>query len=174
MRLNTNRLGFAISPSGASRQKYPWRSNCTGDAYYDGQTSFGGATTSTGGTSISLPPGTHDETNYAPNSTTQRGNPTIVIRWLNSGSSPRVTFTYDETGQIVSKLDACGNSACGDVTGSNHKTTYAYADSPSGRKSGRKFKRLSHANHLSDPRRQDRATGEVHLQLFHRRTGQRD
>ena len=102
------------------------------DAYYDGQTSFSGGTTSTGGSTVSVPPGTHDETNYAPNSTTSRGNPTTVIKWLNTGTSPKVTLGYDETGQTVSRTDACGNPSCADMTGSNHTTTYSYTDNPSG------------------------------------------
>ena len=102
------------------------------DAYYDGQTSFGGGITATGGSTVTVPTGTHDETNYAPSSATPRGNPTTVIKWANAGTSPTVKYTFDETGQVLSKVDACGNASCGDVTGSNHTTTYSYTDSPSG------------------------------------------
>src|SRR5437764_8132795 len=36
---------------------------------------------------------------------------------------------YDETGQVLSVTDACGNSTCSDMpSGSNHTTTYSYAD----------------------------------------------
>src|SRR5262249_55506049 len=37
-------------------------------------------------------------------------------------------YTYDMTGQLLSVKDPCGNGTCGDMTGSNHTTTYSYAD----------------------------------------------
>ena len=43
--------------------------------------------------------------------------------------NPIVTSTYDETGQMLSQTDACGNVGCSDMTGSTHTTTYSYADS---------------------------------------------
>jgi RHS repeat-associated protein len=42
------------------------------------------------------------------------------------------TFTYDQTGQMLSETDPCGNETCTDVTGSSHTTTYSYTDSPVG------------------------------------------
>jgi RHS repeat-associated protein len=75
---------------------------------------------------------THDETNYGPNSTTPRGNVTKVIQCLSgSGSTcsgPTTTYTYDETGQELSRTDPCGNTPCSDVTGSNFTTSYSYSD----------------------------------------------
>ena len=113
------------------------------DAYHDGNTTLGGSGTSpvtlpvNGG---ALPPGTHDETNYGstPPAVTAaapyitRGNLTKLVRWSSTGALPSKTYTYDETGQVLSMIDACGNSTCTDITGSNHTTTYSYADSPSG------------------------------------------
>lgn len=82
------------------------------DATYDGQT-----VTSVSG----LPANTHDETNYGPGSKTSRGNPTTVTRKLNTGPSPTTTYTFDETGQVMSMTDPRGNT-----------TTYSYADNYSG------------------------------------------
>jgi RHS repeat-associated protein len=74
----------------------------------------------------------HDEQNYGPSSTSPRGNATTAIKWLNTGTSPTTTYTYDEAGQPLSQTDPCGNATCPDVSGSNHTTTYSYTDSPSG------------------------------------------
>jgi RHS repeat-associated protein len=58
-----------------------------------------------------------------------RGNVSTVAHWLNTGgSSPVTSYTYFDTGQIQSMTDACGNTACADMTGSNHTTMYSYAD----------------------------------------------
>jgi YD repeat-containing protein len=77
-----------------------------------------------------LPSGTHDETYFGPSSTSPapRGNPTTKIRKSFSGNSPTTTYTYDETGQVLSMTDPCGNGMCTDVIGSNHTTTFSYAD----------------------------------------------
>ena len=103
------------------------------DAYYDGQTSLGQASTAVPvATGVSsLPSGTHDEANCGPASTLPRGNPTEILQWLNTGGSVATTHTYDETGQIVSTKDGCGNASCSDVSGTSHTTTYSYVDSPS-------------------------------------------
>jgi len=62
-----------------------------------------------------------------------RGNPTKIVNWLNTGSSTTTTATYDETGQILSSTDACGNGTCSDITAApSHTTTYSYSDSPAG------------------------------------------
>jgi YD repeat-containing protein len=101
------------------------------DFYYDGGTSLCAtenqafsATASVSG----LPPGTHDEVNYAHSSLTPRGNVTQEIRWLNGGTSPTTTYAYDETGQVLSSTDACGNTSCSDMTGASHTATYSYND----------------------------------------------
>lgn len=103
------------------------------DAYYDGSSTVcatGGAATGNGVSG--LPTGTHDETNYGPSLGAMRGNITKLVRWLNGGSSPTTTYTYDETGHRVTATDACGNGSCSDVVGSTHTTSYSYTDSPSG------------------------------------------
>jgi RHS repeat-associated protein len=101
------------------------------DYLYDGGTSVCGAAGTTSVASVSnLPTGTHDETNYGPTSTAARGNATTVTKQCFPGCANAVTtYTYDETGQVVSMKDACGNAACSDMTGTNHTTTYSYADS---------------------------------------------
>lgn len=71
----------------------------------------------------------HDETNYGPSSTFPRGNLTQKTQWLNTGSSPATTYTYDETGQVTSTTDPCGVGTCSDMTGAGHTTTYRYGDS---------------------------------------------
>jgi RHS repeat-associated protein len=60
----------------------------------------------------------HDETNYSASSTDQRGNLTQKTQWLNTGTSPFTTYTYDETGQVLSMTDPKTN-----------QTSYSYADS---------------------------------------------
>jgi len=72
---------------------------------------------------------THDETNYGVSSAIARGNLTQETQWSNNGSSPTATYTYDETGQVLSRNDPCGNVACSDMTGTSHTTTFSYADS---------------------------------------------
>jgi RHS repeat-associated protein len=58
-----------------------------------------------------------------------RGNLSTVTHWLNiGGSSPVTSYTYFDTGQVQTMTDPCGNTTCSDVTGSNHTTTYSYAD----------------------------------------------
>lgn len=104
------------------------------DAYLDG----GSAPCSSGaGATVpaSVPPPVnyyHDEAHYGPTVQIQRGNPTEIVRWLNTGGSVISTATYDETGQMMSTTDPCGNAACSDMTGANHTTTYSYTDSPTG------------------------------------------
>lgn len=73
----------------------------------------------------------HDETNYSATSTTQRGNVTQKTLWLSTGSSPVTTYSYDETGQVVSMTDPCGQTpVCADMpSNASHTTTYSYADS---------------------------------------------
>jgi RHS repeat-associated protein len=76
-----------------------------------------------------LPTGTHDEANYAATSSAPRGNPTTITRkCLQTCPDVVKTSTFDKTGQVLSSTDPCGNVACADMTGSNHTTTYSYAD----------------------------------------------
>jgi YD repeat-containing protein len=58
-----------------------------------------------------------------------RGNATSVSRWLNTSNSLlTTTYRYYDTGQVQSITDPCGNGTCADMTGTNHTTTYSYAD----------------------------------------------
>ncbi len=107
------------------------------DYFYDGDSTL--CDTSTPGSATypvpNLPPNTHDELGYGPSSTTSRGNATAVTeRCLSGGCTADSTTTlkYDETGQIISITDPCGNGNCSDVTGSSHTTLYSYQDSPNG------------------------------------------
>lgn len=73
----------------------------------------------------------HDDTNY-PSGYNNRGNLTTKTEKCFVGATActdsTTTYTYDETGQLLSMTDPCGNSTCSDVTGTNHTTTYSYAD----------------------------------------------
>ncbi len=109
------------------------------DYLYDGATSTGCPTLNSATTTTSpvsnLPSNTHDELGYRSSSTTSRGNATTVTEKCLSGgctADSTTTLKYDETGQITSITDPCGNGNCGDVTGSSHTTSYSYQDSPSG------------------------------------------
>jgi RHS repeat-associated protein len=76
----------------------------------------------------------HDESAYGPSRTPYRGNLTKVINQCFIGSqncasgNSITTYGYDETGQILSMTDACGNGSCADMSGTNHSATYSYAD----------------------------------------------
>jgi RHS repeat-associated protein len=105
------------------------------DEYYDGSSTLCGA--DSGGsntTSVTPLPASHDETNYGPSagSSVARGNMTKLARVLSGGTGATTTFTYDETGQVVSMTDPCGNVTCSDMTGTGDTATYSYTDSPSG------------------------------------------
>jgi RHS repeat-associated protein len=73
----------------------------------------------------------HDNTNYPSGSGIARGNATTkTVKCLQTGCANAVTtYAYDETGQVTSKIDPCGNGTCSDMTGTAHTTTYSYADS---------------------------------------------
>lgn len=94
------------------------------DATYDGSTPSGVS---------NLPQGTHDAAYEGTSPFLSRGNPTKVVRCTSgTGSScagPTTTYTYDEAGQVLSRTDPCGNATCSDMSGTNHKTSYSYADS---------------------------------------------
>lgn len=99
------------------------------DGYYDGGTTLctaspGNATQVVSG--LPSNPKTHDETKFGPSSAALRGNVTRQVR-INSSGSATTSYTYDETGQVVSMTDPCGNTTCGDMTGSP-STTYSYTD----------------------------------------------
>jgi RHS repeat-associated protein len=73
----------------------------------------------------------HDNTDFPPSYTTRGNLTTKTVKCLQSGCANAVTtYTYDETGQILSMTDPCGNGTCSDMpTGATHTTTYSYADS---------------------------------------------
>ncbi len=75
----------------------------------------------------------HDETLYGTSATVPRGNVTSKIAKCFVGATSctdsTTTYTYDETGQVKSTTDPCGNANCADMTGTGHTTTYSYTDS---------------------------------------------
>ncbi len=95
------------------------------DTQYDGVTVACGTSGVGTAQAATTPTGTHDETNFGPSSSISRGNASAITRWLSVGTSPQTTFTFDETGQIVSSIEPC-SAGCADMTGSNHTTTYSY------------------------------------------------
>src|SRR6267142_2035281 len=101
------------------------------DYLYDGGTTVCGTSGTPSVTSVSnLPGGTHDETLFGSSSSTPRGNATTVTRKCLQSCVDSVTkYTYDETGQVLSMTDPCGNAVCSDVNGTNHTTQYFYIDS---------------------------------------------
>lgn len=78
----------------------------------------------------------HDDTDYG-TGFNSRGNATMVTeQCLGCTNNSVTTYTYDMTGQVLSKLDPCGqsNTLCsssgGDMPGATSFTTqYSYADS---------------------------------------------
>ena len=106
------------------------------DYLFDNQTAACGATVTPTVAAATTPSGTHDGTNYAPASSTARGNVTSVTRkCLQNCTGATTTYTYDETGQVMSMTDPCGNAGgcTTDMPGqTSHTTTYAYTDNPSG------------------------------------------
>jgi RHS repeat-associated protein len=75
----------------------------------------------------------HDNTNF-PTTYTARANVTTKTRQCFVGSdsctNSSTTYGYDETGQVLSITDPCGNGTCSDMngTGTSHTTSYSYAD----------------------------------------------
>jgi RHS repeat-associated protein len=101
------------------------------DYYYDGGTSLCGAAGTQATSPVSgLVAGTHDETHYSSSSTSPRGNVTKKDAQISSSTSAATTLSYDETGQVTAVTDPCGNPSgtCSEMTGSNHTTTYLYAN----------------------------------------------
>jgi len=123
------------------------------------ETDFGYDETSVA--SVSPTPPAHDETNYGASSTAPRGNTTTVTRKCLQSCADAVTkYTYDETGQVLSVIDPCGNSACSDISDTNHTTTYSYADNfdspPSGNTNA----------YLTRITRPTTSSGASHVQTF--------
>ncbi len=86
------------------------------------------------GSSLAPASAIQSDSNYSGGSITVRGNVTSVTRQCFTASGNcatptiKVTGTYDTTGQLVSRTDPCGNSSCGDMTGSGHTTQFYYND----------------------------------------------
>jgi RHS repeat-associated protein len=138
---NTNYQSFAATPIGGVIADKPCQvityvdsgtstRAAETDYYYDGGTTLCGTAGTQSVTTITgLATGTHDETNYGAGMTPPRGNLTQKTQWASTGTSPATTYTYDETGQVLSKIDPCGHATCSDMTGSSHTTNYYYTDS---------------------------------------------
>lgn len=72
----------------------------------------------------------HDESAFSASVATGRGNVTSSTRKCLGCTDAVTSYVYDETGQMVSSTDACGNIGCNDISGTSHTATYAYTDSP--------------------------------------------
>lgn len=57
-----------------------------------------------------------------------RGNVTKITKKCLGCTDSTTTFTYDDTGQVLSETDPCGNLTCSDMSGGNHTTTFSYTD----------------------------------------------
>jgi YD repeat-containing protein len=102
------------------------------DSLYDGGTAACGTVGTPSVLSANGPFGL--DSRYAYNASPQppRGNATTVIQQCFNatcaGGNPTTKYTYDETGQVRTSVDPCGNATCTEMTGSGHTTTYSYAD----------------------------------------------
>jgi hypothetical protein len=137
----TNYASFPFTPFGATILDRPCQiitydgSNtrvAEQDLLYDGGTSTCGAPGTPSVTGVSnLPSGTHDEMHYSSTSTppAPRGNLTKYIRKCFSCTDAVTTYTFDETGHVLTATDPCGNGVCSDMPSApSHTTTYSYAD----------------------------------------------
>lgn len=123
---------FGTTPIGGTIYNRPSSVKVYGSGTLAAETDYGYDQSSV--TSGSSP--TQHDSNFSTAYVDPRGDATTVTRKCIAGtgcaSDSITTYTYDETGQLASMTDACGNGTCADMTGSNHKTTYSYVDSPSG------------------------------------------
>jgi YD repeat-containing protein len=90
------------------------------DSFYDGGNSVCGAGGTQSVTSASVPSGTHDEVNFSVTSANARGNATTITGQCLGCTNESFTYTYDETGQVMSATDTLGNT-----------TSYSYNDNSS-------------------------------------------
>ncbi len=120
----TNYQPFSINPLGGTIFDKPSSIQTYGNGSLVAETDF---TYDNGVTSVTA--SKHDETYFGPGFTSPRGNVSSVTKKCLTGCvSPVTAYSYDETGQVTSAKDACGNTTCSDMTGSNHTTKYSYAD----------------------------------------------
>ena len=99
------------------------------DYFYDGTTSTTPCATAT--TQALAGTGSytgHDEPLYGASANVPRGNLTKKVQSLIGGTSPTTTYTYDETGQMLSMTDPCGITTCSDMLGTSQPTSYLYSD----------------------------------------------
>lgn len=98
------------------------------DIYYDGSSTICG----TASGAVQAVGGLNPTTYTAPDPAASRGNATQVTRLNAQGAASTSTYGYDQTGQMISSTDGCGNGSCADMSGGNHTSTYSYADSFAG------------------------------------------
>lgn len=98
------------------------------DIYYDGSSTICG----TASGAVQAVNGLDPKTYTAPDPAASRGNATQVTRVNAQGAASTSTYGYDQTGQMISSIDGCGNGSCADMSGGKHTTTYSYADSFAG------------------------------------------
>ena len=78
----------------------------------------------------------HDDTNYTSSYNVRANATTVTKQCFPSCTNAVTTYKYDQTGQITSKTDPCGNATCSDMTGTTHTTSYGYSDNYSNGCSG--------------------------------------
>ena len=155
-------LSTKIFPSAPSIFDRPSSVKTSGNGVLAAETdyTYDGATVgcaAVNGTCVSSSLTGHDATNYS-TSNNNRGNATSkTVQCLQTGcTNVLTTYAFDETGQIVSVTDPCGNGTCSDMTvgtGATHTASYYYADSytagtPSGNTNAYLTKTVDHLNHV--------------------------
>lgn len=92
---------------------------------------------------------------------TTRANATTLQRLTSGSTYAKTTYNYYDTGQVHTMTDPCGNATCSDMSGSNHTTTYSYADNyvgGTGTPPGQTFAYLTQVTHPN--------TGVSHTEQF--------
>jgi RHS repeat-associated protein len=135
-----NYQSFAVTPLSTYILDRPCQtvvSDSGGSTVFEADFFYDNGSVLCGATPNAALPGTgsytnHDESLYGPSATVPRGNLTKKTTKCFVGASvctnATISYTYDETGQVLSSTDPCGNATCADMTGANHATTYSYAD----------------------------------------------
>jgi RHS repeat-associated protein len=100
---------------------------------------------------------TYDQSSLQPSGAINLSNPgstraniTTLQRLISGSTYAKTTYSYYDTGQLYTMTDACGSTTCSDVTGTNHTTTYSYADSyasGTGTPPGQTFAYLTQVTH---------------------------